>query len=112
MFHNALFTRLTLSVAALAIVPGTAVAQDSAAAVLKRASAAMGEPRSIRYAGDGTGWTFGQAWKPGMPWPKFDIQSMARTINFASGSMREEIAFSRGAAAATRFPASSATRSS
>src|SRR3972149_9795482 len=86
MFHNPLFPRLTLSVAALAIVPGTAVAQDSAAAVLKRASAAMGEPRSIRYAGDGTGWTFGQAWKPGMPWPKFDIQSMARTINFASGS--------------------------
>lgn len=43
MFHNALLTRLTLSAAALAFVPGTAPAQDSAAAVLKRASAAMGE---------------------------------------------------------------------
>ncbi|MEO8143387.1 MAG: MBL fold metallo-hydrolase [Betaproteobacteria bacterium] len=96
MFHNALLTRLTLSVAALAFVPQAAVAQDSAAAVLKRASAAMGEPRTIRYAGEGTGWTFGQAYKPGMPWPKIDIQSVTRTMNYASSSMREEIAFSRG----------------
>jgi glyoxylase-like metal-dependent hydrolase (beta-lactamase superfamily II) len=96
MSGHTLFTRLTLLLAALAFIPGTTLAQESAAAVLKRASAAMGDPKSIRYAGDGTGWTFGQAWKPGMPWPKIDIQSQARTINYATGSMREEIAFSRG----------------
>jgi glyoxylase-like metal-dependent hydrolase (beta-lactamase superfamily II) len=73
-----------------------ALAQDSAAAVLKRASAAMGEPRTLRYSGDGTGWTFGQAFQPGKAWPKIDIQSQTRTLNYASGSMREEIAFSRG----------------
>jgi glyoxylase-like metal-dependent hydrolase (beta-lactamase superfamily II) len=87
---------LTLSIGALAFVPAAALAQDSAAAVLKRTSAAMGAPNTIRYAGEGTGWTFGQAYKPGMPWPKIDIQSQARTINYATGSMREEIAFSRG----------------
>ena len=96
MSGSKLFTTLSLSAAALAFVPSTAFAQDSAAGVLKRASAAMGEPRSIRYAGEGTGWTFGQAWKPGMPWPKIDIQSMARTINYTNSSMHEEIAFSRG----------------
>lgn len=96
MSRNSLLNRLTMSAAALAFVPGAAPAQDSAAGVLKRASAAMGDPKSIRYAGEGTGWTFGQAWKPGMPWPKIDIQSQARTINYATGSMRDEIAFSRG----------------
>ncbi len=96
MSHHTLFTRLSLSFAALAFVPGAALAQESAAGVLKRASAAMGDPKSIRYAGEGTGWTFGQAWKPGTAWPKIDIQSQARTINYESGSMREEIAFSRG----------------
>ncbi len=95
MRHTALFTRVTLSIAALAFVSG-AIAQDSAVAVLKRASAAMGEPRTIRYTAEGTGWTFGQAFKPGMPWPKTDIQSLTRTMNYANSSMREEIAFSRG----------------
>ena len=56
----------------------------------------MGAPNTIRYSGEGTGWTFGQAYKPGMAWPKIDIQSQARTINYSTGSMREEIAFNRG----------------
>jgi glyoxylase-like metal-dependent hydrolase (beta-lactamase superfamily II) len=96
MFRRTLLIGLTLSTSALAFVPGAALAQDSAAAVLKRASAAMGAPNTIRYAGEGTGWTFGQAYKPGMPWPKIDIQSQARTINYSTGSMREEMAFNRG----------------
>ena len=96
MSRHALLIKVTLTFAALAFVPGAALAQESAAGVLKRASAAMGDPKSIRYAGEGTGWTFGQAWKPGTAWPKIDIQSQARTINYESGSMREEIAFSRG----------------
>ena len=80
----------------LATATFPALAADSAAAVLKRASATMGAPKTIRYSGEGTGWTFGQAFQPGKAWPKIDIQSQARTLNYASGSMREEIAFSRG----------------
>ncbi len=93
MFSKTVAAAISMSLATIAF---PAFAADSAAAVLKRASAAMGEPRSIHYTGTGTGWTFGQAWKPGSAWPKIDIQSQARTINYASGSMREEIAFSRG----------------
>jgi len=85
-----------LALAALALAPAAIHAQDSAAAVLKRASAAMGDVKSIRYSGEGIGWTFGQAWKAGGAWPKIDIQSQTRTLNYASGSMREEIAFGRG----------------
>ncbi len=96
MNRNSLFASLSLSAVALVLVPATAYPQESAVGVLKRASAAMGEPKSIRYATDGTGWSFGQAWAPGKAWPKIDIQSQVRTINYTSGSMREEIAFSRG----------------
>ena len=36
-----------------------AQAADDAAAVLKRAAAAMGEPKTIRYVAEGTGFTYG-----------------------------------------------------
>ncbi len=93
MIGKSLVTGVCLSLATAAFPVS---ARDSAVAVLKRAAAAMGEPKSIHYSGAGTGWTFGQAWKPGMAWPKIDIESQARTINYANSSMREQIAFSRG----------------
>ena len=82
-------------VAALALAPAAALAQD-AGAVLERAAKAMGDPKSIRYAGEGTGWTYGQAFKPGTPWPKINVHSEIRTINYETGSMRDEITLSRG----------------
>ena len=81
--------------AALALAPAAALAQD-AGAVLERAAKAMGDPKSIRYAGEGTGWTYGQAFKPGTPWPKINVHSEIRTINYETGSMRDEITLSRG----------------
>ncbi len=72
------------------------LAQD-ASDLLKRASEAMGatDLKSLRYTDSGIGYTFGQAYKPGMPWPKVTIHSHTRTINFESGSMRDEITISR-----------------
>ena len=64
---------------------------------LERAAAAMGATnlKTLRYAGDGTGYTFGQAYKPGLAWPRINIRSFARTVNYDTGSMRDEILFSR-----------------
>ena len=86
------FAGAALSVALL--VP-TATAADDASAVLKRAAAAMGEPKTLRYVAEGTGYTFGQAYVPGAPWPKITVHSQIRTINYDTGSMREEITLSR-----------------
>jgi hypothetical protein len=94
MYRRQLLIGLALATGAIAFVPA-AVAQDSAAGVLKRAADAMGAPNTIRYLGDGTGWTYGQAFMPGMPWPKITVHNQARTINYATGSMREEITLSR-----------------
>lgn len=79
---------------ALALAPAHVLASD-ASAVLKRAAAAMGEPKTMRYVTEGTGYTFGQAFTPGMPWPKITVHSQIRSINFDTGSMREEITISR-----------------
>ncbi len=92
MFRNVLL----MSAAALAFVPGAAFSQDASAA-LKRASDAMGagELKSIRYAGEGSGFTYGQAFKPGARWPKIKVHSEIRTINYETASMRDEITLSR-----------------
>jgi len=59
---------LILAVAALA----APVRAEDAGAVLKRAAQAMGVDRvkTIRYAGRGSAASFGQAFRPGMAWPR------------------------------------------
>ncbi|MDB5841883.1 MAG: hypothetical protein JWQ23_3835 [Herminiimonas sp.] len=96
MVDNMSLGRLLLSFAGVALIPGAAFAQD-AAAVLRQASAAMGGDglNSIRYAGDGTGYTFGQACLPGTAWPRITVHCQVRSINYDTGSMREEITLSR-----------------
>ena len=98
MQSNAMRKGLILSLAALL---GAASAGVSAAdPALDRAATAMGATglKSIRYSGDGVGYTFGQAYKPGLPWPKINVRSFVRTVNYESGSMRDEIVFARGEA--------------
>jgi glyoxylase-like metal-dependent hydrolase (beta-lactamase superfamily II) len=82
--------------AALVAASTSAWAQQ-ADALLKRVSQAMGaEPvNSIKYTAEGVGFTFGQAYVPGMPWPMITVHSQVRTINYETGSMREEITLSR-----------------
>jgi len=96
MFHRMGLRAMAVAVAALALAPLPALAQN-AAEVLKRASAAMGADtvKSIRFAGEGTGFTYGQAYKPGGPWPKITLHSYARTINYETASMRTEFVLSR-----------------
>ena len=84
-------------VAALAWLPVVADAADPA---LERAATAMGASglKSLRYTGDGDGYTFGQAYKPGQAWPKIKVRSFARTVNYDTGSMRDEIVIQRAEA--------------
>src|SRR5262249_31828931 len=86
----------TLCVAAFII--GCATSDIDGAAAIARASQAMGggvQLKSIRYTADGVGYTFGQAYGPESPWPKIPAQALARSINYDSASMRDEITISR-----------------
>jgi len=71
--------------------------QDQSGDALTRAAQVMGSTqlKTLRYVGEGTGYTFGQAYQPGGAWPKITLHSVTRTIDFDSTSMRDEIVLSR-----------------
>ena len=74
-----------------------ATAPESATDVLARASAAIdaAQLKSLRYTGEGEGFTFGQAYVPNGPWPKVAYPSVTRTIDYEAAAMREEVVLSR-----------------
>ena len=80
----------------MGFAPGAALGAD-AGGVLKRAAAAMGsgDLKSIRYAGSGSAWSFGQAYEPGKAWPKLNLSSYARTVDYQAGAFREDLVRSR-----------------
>jgi glyoxylase-like metal-dependent hydrolase (beta-lactamase superfamily II) len=83
--------------AVIAGLSGCATPDVDAQTVIARANQAMGgvNLKTLRYSADGTGYTFGQAFAPGMAWPKITVHAMARSINYDSASMRDEVALSR-----------------
>lgn len=96
------FTRSTALRSCLAIgvacwLAGCASRPDDAADVLARSAATMGgaNAKSLRYVAEGTGYTFGQAYKPGGAWPRITLHSFTRTIDYDKGAMRDEIVLSR-----------------
>ena len=66
-------------------------------AVLARADQAMGGStlKSIRFAGSGSAGQFGQAYQPGMAWPKTNLTSFARVADYENAALRQDIAQNR-----------------
>ena len=67
---------------------------DMAAVVLAQADEVMGVStvKTLRYSGSGTGATFGQAYQPGMAWPKLTYTSFSRVLDYDNGALREDFA--------------------
>ena len=88
-----------VTVAALAS-SGFASSTYGADAALERIAAGLraNDLKSVRYSGEGLGWTFGQAYKPGEAWPKIRVNSWTRTVNYETGAMRDEIVLTRAEA--------------
>jgi len=87
--------RLMLVAVVLTLVPALALAQDTKT-VLDTVAKAMGDPASIRYTGSGQHWGVGQSYVPGAPWPRFNVVSITRSIDYASGFAREEMVRTQG----------------
>src|SRR5215831_8146057 len=81
-------------VIALSLVT-TACTKD-ANGVLNSAQSSMGNPKSLIYSGKGMNAFFGQALTAGKEWPRRDLTSYTRTINYDAKSSREEMAFRNG----------------
>ena len=99
-FARPSLTISTIAISALALASCATVQPDTAQvaqAALSRADRAMGgmAVKSIRFAGSGTGATFGQAFQPNMSWPKIVYSSFARVADYENGAFREDAARSR-----------------
>jgi glyoxylase-like metal-dependent hydrolase (beta-lactamase superfamily II) len=87
----------TLSTLSALLLASCATMQQDARPLLLRSDQAMGGVllRTLRYAGSGTGATFGQAYNPGGAWPRLNYTSFARDIDYDNGAMREEFSRNR-----------------
>jgi glyoxylase-like metal-dependent hydrolase (beta-lactamase superfamily II) len=91
---NTVTAAFAASLALAVVFP--AFGQD-ATALLRRASSAMGadDLKTLRYTGSGTGASYGQAFKPDTRWPKLNVPTFTRQIDYASAAMIEEVGRSR-----------------
>lgn len=89
--------KLMLLLAVTGLLPLAALSAPDAQSMLLLAGKAMGgtDLKTIRYAGSGTGATFGQAYLPGQAWPKLNYSGFSRLLDYENGAMREELARSR-----------------
>lgn len=67
----------------------------TATSVLQAAQKTMGNPNSIQYSGTGMNAFVGQALAAGQEWPRRDLASMTRTINYEQRSGRAELGFAQ-----------------
>jgi len=83
--------RFWLSLSLATLIAGSAAAQD-AHSVLQTAATAMGvsNMKSITYSGTGWQGMVGQNVAPDQDWPRVDLTSYTRTIDFDTMSSREE----------------------
>ena len=86
-----------LAVAGLLGLAGCATFGPDPVAVIQRSEAAMGGAgvQTLRYAGTGTGATFGQAFQPGTTWPKITVTSYSRLVDYPNAALRQEAGVTR-----------------
>jgi glyoxylase-like metal-dependent hydrolase (beta-lactamase superfamily II) len=96
--------RHALSLAAAIVTGGTLLLAGcatqvtvDATATIARAEAAMGGAglKTLRFAGTGSGGTFGQAYVAATPWPKITYSKFSRALDFETAAMRQDTALSR-----------------
>jgi glyoxylase-like metal-dependent hydrolase (beta-lactamase superfamily II) len=87
---------LTLIVAVVLLFPVAVSAQDGRVS-LDTVSKAMGAAnlKSFELTANGMNYAVGQSEAPGGPWPRFHVKSAKRTVNYETGSLRDEIVQTR-----------------
>jgi len=86
MWKNLIFVLVIVCV----LMPRLGDGQE-AKAVLDGVAKTMGDVKSLQYTGSGSNNAVGQSAAPGVPWPRFNVKSFTRTINYDTVSMRDEL---------------------
>jgi glyoxylase-like metal-dependent hydrolase (beta-lactamase superfamily II) len=92
-----MWKKLMLAMAVLVLIPWVGEGQE-AKTVLDGVAKSMGatDLKSIQYTGSGTNNAVGQNVNPSAPWPKFNVKSITRTVNYETASVRDEIVRTQG----------------
>ena len=85
-------TTLALIAALLLLTPPIARAQDSRTALESVARAmGAGSVKSLEYTGSGVNFAPGQSQTPGQRWPRFNLKTFTRTINYDTAALRDTL---------------------
>jgi glyoxylase-like metal-dependent hydrolase (beta-lactamase superfamily II) len=82
-------------VAGLVLAAAGCSSPRTATSVLQAAQTAMGNVNSIQYTGTGMNAFVGQALTAGEEWPRRDLSSFTRTINYEQRASRDELNFAQ-----------------
>jgi glyoxylase-like metal-dependent hydrolase (beta-lactamase superfamily II) len=85
---------------AVTLASAAALAAQNARSAVEAALQAMGNPKSIQYTGSGATFNVGQNVNPTTPWPRAELRSLTRTIDYETQSLRHEPAGPQGPGAA------------
>ena len=91
-------TRTAFSlIVVLALTASTAAAQD-ARTVLQAAAKNMGADtlKTIEFSGTGMNAAVGQSFAPGTDWPRFEITSYTKAIDYENRASREQLTRRQG----------------
>jgi glyoxylase-like metal-dependent hydrolase (beta-lactamase superfamily II) len=82
---------LALLVALLVSLPVVAHAQDGKAGIEAVARALGADTlKSLEFSASGAYFQPGQAQAPGQPWPRFNVKSLTRSINYETAALRDD----------------------
>ena len=85
------------ALAAVALASCGSMPMADAPTALNLANAAMGGTslKSLQFDATGTGGIFGQAYQPGMAWPKLNVTMFSRVMDYDGAALRQEFAQNR-----------------
>ena len=73
-----------------ALTGAVALAADDARGVLDSVAKALGTPRTLQYTGSGAVFTVGQNLSPTKPWPRVELKSFTRVVDYENRAWRQE----------------------
>lgn len=81
--------RFLIALTLICILCAVATAQD-AKSVLDAAMKNMGDIKSVQYSGTGAQFNLGQSVSPDTPWPRTELKSFTRTVDYDKQAARNE----------------------
>ena len=81
--------QIVVALALMGVISTHGIAKD-AKAVLEASIKNMGDVKSVQYSGSGAVFTLGQSVSADSPWPRVEVKSFTRLVDYDKGASRNE----------------------